>query len=233
MPPAALARPGAARIAVFLLCLAPFLKLAWDAARGDLTANPIEDLTHRTGWWALTLLMVTLAVTPLRRLTGWNRIVPHRRTIGVFAFFYACLHVAIYFGLDQLLSFDYILEDIVERPYITVGFTAWVLLIPLAITSTRGWIRRLGKRWQRLHRLIYVSASLGVLHFLWLVKADVRQPLIFAGILTTLLILRLPFFRRVRRRAGDRTRGEAPSDRGVGDPAVAARLTASDATSAQ
>ena len=191
-------RTGAARVGVFLLCLTPFLKLVWDGLRDDLTANPIEDLTHRTGWWTLTLLMVTLTVTPLRRLTGWNRLIQYRRMIGLFAFFYACLHVAIYFGLDQLLSFDYILEDIAERPYITVGFTAWVLLIPLALTSTKGWIRRLGKRWQRLHRLIYLSAALGVLHFLWLVKADVRQPLIYASVLAVLMTLRLPFFKRRR-----------------------------------
>ena len=188
----------APRALVFLICLIPFLKLGWDALRGDLTANPIEDLTHRTGWWALTLLMVTLAITPLRRLTGWNRAIEYRRMLGLFAFFYACLHVSIYFGLDQLLSFEYILEDIAERPYITVGFTAWLLLIPLALTSTRGWIRRLGKRWQRLHRLIYVSAALGVLHFLWLVKADVREPLIFAAILGILMAFRLPLFRRRR-----------------------------------
>jgi sulfoxide reductase heme-binding subunit YedZ len=197
----AVTRRGAPRAALFLLCLLPFLKLAWDAARGDLTANPIENLTHRTGFWALTLLMVTLSVTPIRRLTGWNRVIQYRRMIGLFAFFYACLHVAIYFGLDQLLSFQFILEDIAERPYITVGFTAWLLLVPLAITSTRGWIRRLGKRWQTLHRLIYVSAILGVLHFLWLVKADVRQPLIYAAVLGTLFLLRLPVFKRIRARA--------------------------------
>ena len=203
-------RGGAPRAALFLLCLLPFLKLAWDAARGDLTANPIEDVTHRTGFWALTLLMATLAVTPIRRLTGWNRVVQYRRMLGLFAFFYACLHVAIYFGLDQLLSFEFILEDIAERPYITVGFTAWVLLIPLAITSTRGWIRRLGKRWQRLHRLIYVSATLGVLHFLWLVKADIRQPLIYAGVLGMLFLLRLPVFKRLRARPSRAPAEHAP-----------------------
>lgn len=200
-------RWAALRALVFLLCLAPFLKLVWDGVRGDLTANPIEDLTHRTGWWALTLLMVTLSVTPLRRLTGWNRAVQYRRMIGLFAFFYACLHVSVYFGLDQLLSFDYILEDIAERPYITVGFTAWLLLIPLAVTSTRGWIRRLGKRWTYLHRLVYVSTALGVLHFLWLVKADVRQPLIYAALLAVLLLLRLPLFQRRRSRATSRGDG--------------------------
>lgn len=219
MPRTALARPGAARVAVFLLCLTPFLNLAWDAARGDLTANPIENLTHRTGWWALTLLMATLAITPVRRLTGWNRLVQFRRMVGLFAFFYASLHVAIYFGLDQLLSFDYILEDIVERPYITVGFTAWLLLIPLAVTSTKGWIRRLGRRWQRLHRLVYVSAALAVIHFLWLVKADVREPLTFGGILAGLLLLRLPLFRR-RTRSSGRSTGASPSRGGVTRPAT-------------
>lgn len=191
-------RAGWIRTGLFILCLTPFLLLVRDAITGNLTANPIEDLTHRTGWWALTLLVTTLAITPLRRIGGWNRIIQYRRMIGLFAFFYACLHVAVYFGLDQLLSFDYILEDIVERPYITVGFTAWVLLIPLAVTSTRGWIRRLGRRWQLLHRLIYISAWLGVLHFFWLVKADTRQPLVFAAVLAVLMILRLPWFKRRR-----------------------------------
>ena len=177
------------RAVVFLLCLGPFLRLVVDGIRGDLTANPIEDLTLRTGWWAITLLMVTLAITPVRRLTGWNRLVQYRRMLGLFAFFYASLHVAVYFGLDQLLSFEYIAEDILDRPYITVGFTAWLLLVPLAITSTRGWIRRLGKRWQKLHRLVYVSAALAVLHFLWLVKADTREPLIYAAVLGILLAL--------------------------------------------
>lgn len=211
-------RASALRALVFLLCLTPFLRLVWDGVRGDLTANPIEDLTLRTGWWTLTLLMVTLSVTPLRRLTGWNQLIQYRRMVGLFAFFYACLHVSVYFGLDQLLSFDFILEDIAERPYITVGFTAWLLLIPLAVTSTRGWIRRLGKKWQRLHRLIYVSASLGVLHFLWLVKADVRQPLIYAGILAILMLLRLPFFKRKRRRAPSAGRHASTSDAGQVPP---------------
>lgn len=196
------------RAVVFLLCLLPAARLVLDGATGNLTANPIENLTHRTGWWALVLLLITLAITPLRRLFGWNRPVRYRRMLGLFAFFYATLHVAIYFGLDQLLSFDYILEDIAERPFITVGFLAWVLLIPLAITSTRGWIRRLGKRWQRLHRLIYPSALLATVHFLWSVKVDVREPLIFGAILAILLIVRLPAFHRAggrRRRHGTST----------------------------
>lgn len=180
----------AARAGTFFLCLVPLFLLVADAMGGGLGAEPIEEITHRTGWWALTLLVVTLAVTPVRRLTGWNRLVQLRRMLGLFAFFYASLHVLTYFGLDQFFALDYILEDIAERPYITVGFIAWVLMIPLAVTSTRGWMRRLGKRWGKLHRLVYVSAALGVLHFLWLVKADVREPLVFAAILAVLLALR-------------------------------------------
>lgn len=181
----------AVRLAVFALCLLPVAWLLFDAATGGLGANPVEAITHRTGWWALTLLMATLAITPARRVTGWNDLIRFRRMVGLFAFFYATLHVLVYFGLDQLFAFDYLLEDIADRPYITVGFTAWLLLIPLAITSTRGWVRRLGRRWRILHRLVYVSAALGVVHFLWLVKADTREPLIFAGVLAVLLGARL------------------------------------------
>lgn len=181
----------AVRLAVFALCLLPVAWLLFDAATGGLGANPVEAITHRTGWWALTLLMATLAITPARRVTGWNDLIRFRRMVGLYAFFYATLHVLVYFGLDQLFAFDYLLEDIADRPYITVGFTAWLLLIPLAITSTRGWVRRLGRRWRTLHRLVYVSAALGVVHFLWLVKADTREPLIFAGVLAVLLGARL------------------------------------------
>lgn len=181
----------AARVAVFALCLIPLAWLLFDAVTGGLGANPVEAITHRTGWWALTLLMTSLAITPARRVTGWNDLIRFRRMLGLFAFFYATLHVLVYFGLDQLFAFDYLLEDIAERPYITVGFTAWLLLVPLAVTSTRGWVRRLGKRWRTLHRLVYVSAALGVVHFLWLVKADTREPLIYAGILAVLLGARL------------------------------------------
>lgn len=177
----------AARVLVFAAALVPLALLVRDALTGGLGANPVEEITHRTGWWALALLMATLAVTPVRRLTGWNRLAGYRRMVGLFAFFYATLHVLTYFGLDQLFAMEYLVEDVIERPYITVGFTAWLLLVPLALTSTRGWIRRLGRRWQKLHRLVYVAAALGVLHFLWLVKADTREPLIFGAILVLLL----------------------------------------------
>lgn len=172
-------------------CLVPVAILAVRALRDDLTANPIEHITLWTGYTALVLLMITLAVTPLRRITGWNRVVQLRRLIGLFAFFYVVLHFLTYIALDQFFAFEFIIEDIIERPYITVGFIAFVLLVPLAWTSTRGWIRRLGRRWQYLHRAIYISAALGVVHFYWKVKADTREPLVFAAILGVLLLLRL------------------------------------------
>lgn len=161
------------------------------ALRDDLTANPIELLTNWTGYTTLVLLMATLAITPLRRLTGWNAWVKLRRLVGLFAFFYATLHFLVYVVLDQFFWWEGIVDDVVKRPYITVGFTAFVLLVPLAVTSTRGWIRRLGRRWQTLHRLIYPVGALGVLHYYWKVKADTREPLVFAAILVVLLLARL------------------------------------------
>jgi sulfoxide reductase heme-binding subunit YedZ len=177
---------------VWVLALLPLGVLVWDGFTDGLGAEPIEEITHRTGFTALTMLMITLAVTPARKLTGWNQLIQHRRLLGLFAFFYATLHFSTYL-FDQFFSLSYIIEDVLERPYITVGFVAFLLLIPLALTSTKGMIRRVGgKRWQRLHRLIYLAAALGVLHFLWLVKADLREPLMFAGILALLLALRIP-----------------------------------------
>jgi len=176
------------RTVVFLLALAPFALLVKDSLTGGLGTNPIEALTHRTGWWALAFLMLTLGVTPVRRIVSWGPLVKLRRTFGLFAFFYATLHFGVYIGLDQFFAFGYIWEDIAERPYITVGFTAFLMLIPLAATSTKRMVKRLGgRRWNRLHKLAYVAPVLGVLHFLWLVKADAREPLIFAAILAALL----------------------------------------------
>lgn len=182
--------------AIFALATVPAALLAFDAWRDRLGADPIETITHRTGWWALTLLLVTLAVTPVRRITGWNGIVRLRRMLGLFAFFYAVLHLLTYVVLDLFFAFGLVLEDIAKRPYITVGFTAFLILLVLAVTSTKGWIRRLGKRWQRLHRLVYVAAVGGVVHFLWLVKADTREPLIFGAVLAVLLLARLRWPRR-------------------------------------
>lgn len=184
---------------LFVLAALPAVLLAVDAFRGNLSADPIEEITHRTGWWTLTLLMATLAVTPLRRLSGWNALIRVRRMLGLFAFSYAVLHLLTYVVLDLFFAFDILLEDVVKRPYITVGFTTFLMLLALAITSTKGWIRRLGPRWQRLHRLVYIAALLGVVHFYWQVKADTREPLIFAGVLLALLVARRRWpFQRVR-----------------------------------
>ena len=183
--------------AVFALCLLPFAQLAWGAFTDGLGANPVETITHATGDWALRLLLVTLAVTPLRKLTGLHLLMRVRRMLGLFSFFYALLHFTTYAVLDASLDPAYILEDVLERPYITVGFTALVLLLPLAATSTNAMVRRLGGRnWRNLHRLAYLIAGLGVLHFLWLVKADLREPLAYAAVYALLMVLRLPSLAR-------------------------------------
>lgn len=187
------------RPAVFLLCLAPLAFLAYEALTGGLSANPIDDVTDTTGTWTLRFVMITLAVTPLRRLFGWNALGRLRRMLGLFTFFYASLHFLTYAYLDQFFDVASILADIPKRPFILAGFTAFVLFIPLAVTSTAGWVRRLGgKRWQLLHRLVYVSAIAGVVHYLWLVKADRFRPLVYGGILALLLGYRL--FEAIRRR---------------------------------
>ncbi|RCX33199.1 sulfoxide reductase heme-binding subunit YedZ [Thioalbus denitrificans] len=185
--------------AVFALCLLPLALLAWRAVSGGLGANPIEAFIRHNGDWALRLLLLTLAVTPLRRLTGWTWPLRVRRMIGLFAFFYATLHLLGYVGLDQFFDWPAIGADILKRPYITIGMSAFALLVPLAATSTDAMLRRLGgRRWQRLHRLAYLAAGAGVLHFLWLVKADLREPLLYAAILLLLLGFRLVrFLRRV------------------------------------
>ena len=183
------------KLIIWLGALVPLALLIIFFLSDDLGANPIEKITHWTGRTALTLLMVTLAITPIRRFSGWNQMIQLRRLVGLFAFFYACLHFLTYVVLDLFFDFSLIAEDIVERPYITVGFTAFVLLIPLAVTSTKGWIRRMGKKWALLHALIYVSAALGVLHYYWKVKADARTPAIFAGVLLVLLLARVRFNR--------------------------------------
>ena len=176
------------KIMVFLGCLVPLGRLGWKAYRGMLGANPIEVITHSTGDWTIILLLVTLSITPLRRFTGQLWLIRLRRMIGLFAFFYGCLHFTTYIWLDKFFDWHEMLVDIGKRRFITVGFLGFVLLIPLAVTSTAGWIRRLGgRRWQRLHQLIYVTAVAGVIHYIWLVKADLRKPLQYAAILTVLL----------------------------------------------
>lgn len=176
--------------------------IVWDALHDNLGANPIEAITHRTGDWTIRLLLASLAVTPLRRLTGWNGLIRYRRTIGLLAFTYVCLHFLTYVVLDQgfpLQGFAiaYVVEDIAKRPYITVGFTAFLLLIPIAWTSTKGWIRRLGRRWTTLHQLVYVAAALGVLHYLWLIKGDRPTAVYYGLVLVGLLVARVWHLRRV------------------------------------
>lgn len=177
---------------VFLLSLVPAGALLFGALAGELGANPIETITRSTGEWGLRFLLITLAVTPIRLLTGWNRVMGLRRMLGLYAFFYVALHLLSYAVLDQALDWSAIAADILKRPYITVGVLSFLLLLPLAVTSTRAMQRRLGgRRWQRLHRLVYPAAILAVLHFFLLVKADIREPLIYGGLLLLLLALRL------------------------------------------
>jgi sulfoxide reductase heme-binding subunit YedZ len=198
---------------VWLGALAPTAWMIAGFLLGWLGVNPIEKLTHVTGMTTLIILLVTLAVTPVRRLTGWNPIIQIRRPLGLFAFYYALLHFSIWMVLDLGFRLDWVWEDIKKRPYITVGFTAFLLLIPLALTSTKGWIRRLGKRWTRLHMLVYVSTVLGVIHYYWLVKSDVRIPLLLAAIYAVLMSLRIPgWVRRGARRASKPKEG-SPSRR--------------------
>jgi sulfoxide reductase heme-binding subunit YedZ len=173
------------------LCLLPLARLIVLGAMDGLGANPIEFITRSTGTWTLVGLMLTLSVTPLRRLSGRADLIRYRRMLGLFSFFYACLHFVTYIWLDQFFDPAAIARDIVKRPFVTVGFAAFVLLIPLAATSTHAMMRRLGRHWQRLHRLVYVIALLGVTHYLWLVKKDMTEPLIFGGVLLLLLAMRL------------------------------------------
>jgi sulfoxide reductase heme-binding subunit YedZ len=177
---------------VFLLCLFPLAGLGWRALHAELTANPIEFITHATGDWTLRFLVITLCITPFRKILQIPELVRFRRMLGLFAFFYACLHFTTYIWLDKFFDLSEMWKDIAKRKYITVGFSAFLLLIPLAVTSTAGWIRRLGgKRWQMLHRLIYFSALLGVIHYYWLVKSAVIRPLTYGAIVAILLLWRL------------------------------------------
>jgi sulfoxide reductase heme-binding subunit YedZ len=177
---------------IFLGALIPLARLGWKALHDGLGANPIEVITHSTGDWTLILILATLSITPLRRITRQYWLIGVRRMIGLFAFFYGVLHFTTYIWLDKFFDLHEMLKDVAKRPFITVGFSAFVLLLPLALTSTAGWIRRLGGRnWQRLHRLIYLAGILGVIHYLWLVKADVRKPLQYALALGILLLYRI------------------------------------------
>ena len=189
----------ALKLVLWCAALAPGAWLLAGYSLGWLGPNPIETLTHVTGMSALVILLVTLGVTPVRRLSGWNPVVRLRRPLGLFAFFYAVLHVGVWAVLDLGLELQWVAEDIVQRPYITVGMAAFTILLPLAVTSTQGWIRRLGRRWSRLHMLIYAATTLALVHFYWLVKSDVRLPLMLAGVFALLMAARLPGWLRGRR----------------------------------
>ena len=192
------------KVAVFLAALGPVAWLAWAAVTGNLSANPLSDITNETGVWALRFVCITLAITPLRRVSGWNALIRFRRMTGLYAFFYGTLHFLTYVIVDRFAGLDFpdgivawstvvnlarsVGADIYKRPFITVGFTTWLTMLPLAITSTAGWIRRLGgRRWNRLHRLVYATGVVAVLHYWWLVKADVSRPLTYGAIVLALL----------------------------------------------
>jgi sulfoxide reductase heme-binding subunit YedZ len=195
---------------IFLLCLAPLANLGWKAYSDNLGANPIELITHSTGTWTLVFLCVTLTITPLRKLLHANWLIRFRRMFGLFAFFYACLHFTTYIWLDQFFDIHSMIKDVYKRPFITVGFSAFVLLWPLALTSTSGMIRRLGgKRWNMLHRLIYVCAILGVIHYYWLVKIDETVPYRFAAVVTVLLGYRLVNY-FIEKRSKPTSAGKSP-----------------------
>ena len=201
----------AAKAVVHLLCLTPLALLGWrfwevfSTGSNALGADPVATIEHFTGQWALRFVLICLAITQLRQLTGRAELIRFRRMLGLYAFAYASVHLAAYLGLDLRGYWTQIFEEIAKRPYITVGFAAWLLLVPLAVTSTQGWIRRLGRRWGQLHRLVYAIAILAVLHFWWIVKSDYREPLLYAAILALLLGWRLwkrLASRRARRPAG-------------------------------
>lgn len=173
-------------------------RLVASAFTGDLTANPIEYITHQTGWWALAFLTISLTITPIRRLTGRNEVIRLRRMLGLYAFFYATLHLAVWIGLDNFFDGPAMVEDVLERPFVTIGMATYLILLALAVTSTTGWVRRLGRRWQQLHRLVYVAAAGAVVHFWWLVKADTREPQRWALAVVILLAFRLWWVNRAR-----------------------------------
>lgn len=179
------------KVLVFLCCLGPLGVLAWKAFHALLGANPVDVITRSTGKWTLVFLLLTLSVSPMRRLLRMPWLVRFRRMLGLYAFFYGTLHLMTYIWLDQFFNIQSMLHDIAKRKFITAGMTAFALMVPLAITSTSGWIRRMGgKRWQKLHRLIYLSATAGVVHFIWLVKADERRPIAYGSVLAVLLLFR-------------------------------------------
>ena len=183
---------GRVKTALFLLALAPFARLLVGAFTNELGTNPIELITRSTGTWTLVFLCITLAVTPARKFSGWHWLAQTRRMFGLFAFFYAACHFTTFIWFDHFFDFEEIWNDVLKRPFVTIGFSAFVLLVPLAVTSTNGMVKRLGAaRWQALHRSVYLIAVLGVVHYWWLVKRDLTQPIIYAAVVAVLLVARL------------------------------------------
>jgi methionine sulfoxide reductase heme-binding subunit len=188
------------KVLLFAVCLSPLFWAGWRAWNQDLTANPIEYITHFTGDWTIRFLIFTLAITPLRKLLSQPQWIKCRRMVGLFAFFYGCLHFMTWLWLDKFFDIHEMVKDVVKRPFITAGAVAFLLMIPLAVTSTTGWIRRMGgKRWQLLHRLIYGSAIAGVIHYYWLVKSDVRLPLFYGALVALELLYRIAAWAAGRR----------------------------------
>jgi methionine sulfoxide reductase heme-binding subunit len=199
--------------ALFVVCLAPLAAIAWPFFHGDIIPNPVEFIQHATGDWILRFLCITLAITPVRKLIHQPDLIRFRRMFGLFAFFYACLHFLTYVGFDKLFDLSEIWKDVAKRRYITVGFAAFLLLIPLAITSTQGWIRRLGgRRWQTLHRAIYISAICGVVHYYWLVKSAIIRPLAYGAVVALLLAWRVAVWLKKRRPQPSAVKNEAPAE---------------------
>lgn len=192
-------RPGVvtiSKVVAFVASLVPWALLIRAAVTNNLGVNPAETIQLETGRWALKFLLLSLAITPLRRITGWNILIQYRRMLGLFAFFYSTLHFLSYWSFDLNFSFAAMMGDVLKRPFIALGFAAFLLLVPLALTSTKGWIRRLGKKWTLLHRLVYAAAILAVIHFIWKVKVFTGDPVLYAGILAILLGLRLAWAAR-------------------------------------
>ncbi len=181
---------------VFIVALVPLAVLAWRFFHDGLGANPIREAEIQTGLWTLRFLAVTLALSPARRTLGWNVLSKYRRMLGLFTFFYACVHLSMWAGVDWFFAWDDMWHEIVKHKYILIGMLTWIMLLPLAITSTRAWVRRLGKRWARLHRLVYVAAVTGTIHYLWSVKKDTFFPLVYVAIFAVLLGYRLLSARR-------------------------------------
>src|SRR3954454_21299703 len=184
------------KIAIFLAALAPLGWIAWEFFHDRLGANPIRELEIQTGLWTLRFLAITLSITPFRRVSGWNGVAKYRRMLGLFTFFYACVHLSMWAGVDWFFAWGDMWQEIVKHKYILIGMLTWLILLPLAITSTRGWVKRLGKRWVRLHRLVYVAAVTGTIHYLWAVKKDTFFPLVYLAVFALLLAFRVISARR-------------------------------------